>query len=223
MSTQIDSIEDFFQFLKRNTLKKETYVFRGVKSEDYKLIPSIGRHRKTNSGKPFSVNDEQTMLKSFRMKAYPFIEKNMTSIELLSLAQHHGLPTRLLDWTWNPLVAFYFAVKDEHDDNSLVYAWKKDILGKYEPSFDPFKIKQTRVVLPPHFTSRIIAQSGMFTIHHLPNQEFISETIEKIIIKQSVRKELKRALWLLGIHEASLFPDISGIAKHTKWQKTDNY
>jgi len=224
MKTNITTINDFWNFLKINHEKHDSHVFRGVKSTDYSLVPSIGRHRKNKTGDKFTDKDEIRMLASFKMKAFPYLTKEFSKIELLSLAQHHGLPTRLLDWTWNPLVAFYFAVRDDFDKgDSLVYAWKKNIIGEFEPTFDPFKITQTEVILPPHLTNRIIAQSGIFTVHNNPNEEFVSTGIKKIMIKNSIRKEIKRALYLLGIHEASMFPDIEGIASYTKWLRTNIY
>lgn len=88
----INSVSDFFDFLKVNTEKYESYIFRGVKSTDYKLIPSVGRCY-TNNMKPFTVHEEIIMLSSFKMKVFPYLKKEFSEIELLILAQHHGLPT----------------------------------------------------------------------------------------------------------------------------------
>lgn len=88
---------------------------------------------------------------------------------------------------------------------------------------DPFKISKTQIVLPTHLTPRITAQWGIFTIHPRPNKEFNPINIERIIIINHVRKELKRCLYLMGVHDASIFPDVEGVASFTKWLKTNKY
>ena len=227
MLTEIKNIEDFYSFIKDYSNEKVRYVFRGVKSTDFTLKPSIGRF-KTDHKKVFTLKYEESLLSLFKQKAYPFIEKNTTDLELLAIAQHHGLPTRLLDWTWNPLVALYFAVKDEwlqyeNKKDSAVYIWKKDIKGQLEPKFHPFEITEVKLFLPQHNTKRIIAQSGIFTIHPNPTEPFSNTEISVIRIKRKVRKEIKRRLEQLGIHQGTMFPDLDGVTNYLKWLRTNAY
>jgi len=222
----LEKIGDFYKFIEKNSDNECTNcVFRGVKSVDYALIPSIGRF-KTDLSKKFTTSDEKRMLSLFKQKAYPFLNNNSNNLELLAIAQHHGLPTRLLDWTWNPLVALYFAVKDEwlkHEEekDSAVYVWKKNIIGQLQPTFDPFKINNVKLFLPQHVSKRIIAQSGIFTIHPNPTQAFNNNTITKVVVKNKLRREIKRRLEQLGIHQGTMFPDLDGIATYLKWLRTN--
>ena len=81
--------------------------------------------------------------------------------EWLAIARHHGLPTRLLDWTRNPLVAAYFAVEKQHDGDSVVYAYHNERMIETDRYPDPFDRKKVGKFVPTHVTRRITAQVGV--------------------------------------------------------------
>lgn len=218
--SEINNIDDLFLFLNKFSQKKTRLLFRGHKSSEYKLIPSIGRY-KTNKKTEFTPTDEIKSLNLFKQKSYPYLDKNISKLELLALAQHYGLPTRLLDWTWNPLVALYFSVKDEFDYDSAIFVWEKDFSGQLNPEFDPFKIDKIKLYIPLHFTKRIMAQSGIFSIQPNPNSEIVDTNISKIIIKKEIRLEIKKSLEKFGINQSTIFPDLDGVGEYVKWLTTN--
>jgi hypothetical protein len=83
---------------------------------------------------------------------------------VLWLAQHHGVPTRLLDWTRSPLVATYFAVESTNDRDAAVWViWGFD--GIEQPPSSPFEVTKMMKVSPLAITPRVQAQSSVFTVH----------------------------------------------------------
>ena len=224
----IKEIKDLFHFLESCSDDPKNLIFRGVRKESYELIPSIGR-LKTNKDKEFTIRDEKLLLKLFKQKAYPFIKDHIDNkLELLSIAQHHGIPTRLLDWTRNPFVAVYFAVKDEYNknerkENSLIYILKAQEKVDLDEDFDPFEIKMIRRYIPKYWNPRITSQSGLFTVHHNPINPYTSTYISKVTISFDLRKEIKKRLNRFGIHQAYLFPDLDGISQHIKWLRTKDF
>ena len=73
----------------------------------------------------------------------PYIDSVPTSAwNWLAIAQHHGLPTRLLDWSRNPLVAAFFAVERAHDDDSVVYAFKYNKHVDTEKRTEPYSKRE---------------------------------------------------------------------------------
>jgi hypothetical protein len=223
----ITSTEDFFGFLDDRVHSDANTLYRGLRKSSYPLIPSIGRYQQKN-GTAFTPGRERLMLKLFRQKTFGLIDPNLNDLALLTVAQHHGMPTRMMDWTRNPLVAFFFAARDEFSpcelaEDSIVYVYEPNDKVVLEQDFDPFKIGRVRRFVPKYWSPRIVAQNGLLTAHPIPDRPFNPDGLSKVRIKHAVRKDLKLALHNLGVNSGSLFPDMDGIAKHISWLRTNNF
>lgn len=197
-------------------------IFRGEGKATYSLLPRIGRcyryHTQCLSGckgRPFSIADELSAFKDFQMRAIPYLQQRIENDwEWLALAQNHGLPTRLLDWTENPLVAAFFACYEKYGGDSVIYVLDRRKFEVPLKSDSPFKIEKTLIVQASHNSPRVTAQSGLFTVHPKPHEEFCSPYLQRWIVKQSCLLEIALMLEEYGIHHASLFPGLDGIAQY---------
>jgi FRG domain len=103
------------------------YVFRGLNRADYSLITTLQRLGENNRGE--IANLEKYIFRTFKKYAFRDVVSKDTTWHWLAMAQHHGLATRLLDWTWSPLVALHFATVDMQNMRADGVIWMVDIRG----------------------------------------------------------------------------------------------
>jgi FRG domain len=220
---------------------KSDLLFRGQPC-DWPLLPKLGRV--TPKGKVSAI--EKLLLHKFERASLPFREfEPKDDWDLLSLAQHHGLPTRLLDWTSSALAALWFAVRNppEKKDNgkdlengvvwvlcALVADFRLDT--KHSGPFD--NKSRTRIFRPKAISPRIVAQSGVFTVHRLQKAagekklKFVpleknrnyKDKLVKFIIPPTAFANIRSELNMLNANAALLFPDLDGLCSHLSWRYT---
>ena len=218
---------------------KADLLFRGQPC-DKPLLPKLGRI--VPKGELPTI--ERLILSNFDSASLPFREfEPKNDWDLLALAQHHGLPTRLLDWTFSALAALWFAVRNlpEKKDNgkdfengvvwvlcAIVDDFRLDT--KHSGPFD--NKSRTRIFRPKAISPRIVAQSGVFTVHRLQkpgsdkkfkfvplekNRNYKNKLV-KFVVPPSAFASIRTELNMMNANAALLFPDLDGLCSHLSWR-----
>ncbi len=208
---------------------REKWLYRGVTRCDHELMPKIARGGARAMDIPYDVDHERFLLEEFKRQARPLVTSRPdTDLEWLALAQHHGLYTRLLDWSESILVAAMFATEsgvttlmdfrtgEKQDVPPAIYGIQD--LPEIASDVDPFSIEAVYFYRPAHISPRIAPQHAAFTVHPAPLNKIDGDNIVRWTLDIKGTLDLKQTLDAVGISRATLFPGIDGLAGALNWR-----
>lgn len=201
------------------SMRDTAWIFRGVSSPNHYLIPSIGREKVYG---PYKLVQEERLFQEFKNRAIGIINGQSFANDWhwLAYAQHIGVPTRLLDWSTSPLVAAFFALESDSDEDRIIYAAKYSqyIHEVDHGQLNPFEnTKEGRFTAPFAF-DRIRAQRGLFTIHPEPTKIFYKQGIKSILIPVEHVRDFRKRLFKYGVDHWHIYPDSQGLGQQLSWQ-----
>ena len=231
--------------------ERDGWAFRGEADATWPLTGSLPRQL-AFTGVPRSQWDEREAraLRIFRRKAHNYLpDRSMLADDLrvLAMMQHHGAPTRLLDFTKSPYVAAFFALENAVGD-AAVYMLNTPQLRERAPRFDttltpdrvdprvpgnferwfaPSSYPLVWFGEPREMDRRLVAQSGMLVLPGvldaalptlLQGYDAPEPLMEKLVLGRGLRAEGMHALYRMNITQATLFPDLEGLARSIAYE-----
>ena len=202
----------------QDTRQNDTILFRGHSSVKYELIPSVGRRIEGSRSSVYNKLDEELMFFDFKRNFSLYTEdKPSSDIDILFLAQHYGVPTRLLDWTYNPLIALYFACQGKEEEGYVFTLVIHEVKSRIKEShyfdsnfFDVGKYEHDQELIIPNYTNRrFLNQKGLFLLFKDPFKKM--ELQPTFIVRN--KNEILRELSSMGITESMVFPTLDSLGK----------
>lgn len=218
------SIDDLF--LRLTSFQKNLW-FRGQSDSEWRIEPALNRKALSNT-----IDIEKRLMQSFQRRLLQSNHKHtlLPEKDLLILMQHHGVPTRLLDWSTDPFVALYFAVSEPRFDtidgcilstnpiiinNHFGFPNQTDIIPNMLSESDNGKIA---AITAEHSFERMVNQQSQFTLHMtskpLDNSFFSSRNlIDFLFIPRFLKAKARKELFLRGYDRSRIFLDLDNIGK----------
>lgn len=241
IETVIHDIGDLSREIGKLHESKLQWLYRGQADAKWNLQPSIQRG--------YTPQQEHYLTNEFRVRArsrYADCPGNTDYPAWLALMQHYGLPTRLMDWTYSPLIAAFFALHPDYASkqsapcDASIWALAADKFNEsqgFEPLLFPLDASSYQALIEPAFKNRpeqntigaamalehdprIQLQQGAFTIHSARTPINLLKDSDAWLHRLVIRKESANSffdeLCRLGVRKFNLFPDLSSLTAELK-------
>lgn len=202
-------------FIKPAQLRRDARLFRGHGNEEWSIIPSSQR-----GGTKRAITDYDA-LGEWILAASPFaVPRPQNQTEWLALAQHYGIATPMLDWTYNPLAALFFACEMVGDNPGCVLMLDTENLKiAADPLLvDPFAAERSYGLLIPMtgLVARTNSQFSAMTLSPIAqgvprNDRLATRVVFRVLSDQ--KDTTRDALGVLGMTSRHVFADVEHAAK----------
>lgn len=231
---EIQNWWDFVEQVSGPKLPYRRWAFRGQQDCEWPLSSSLFRYLSAHVPKGDWERREFHSLKVFMRQAHLLLERvpaEDQTFEWWGLMQHHGAPTRLLDFSFSPYVAAFFAL-EKATHTAAVWALNP---GAMQNITSDAKVptgsgRSTKLYYGEPFilSRRLVAQQGTFVI-----AEMLDQPVDKIVEQRAhpedilvkfvlpvdmVRTEAMNSLYRMNITEATLFPGLDGLARSMAYE-----
>jgi FRG domain len=209
--------------------------YRGQARVSWKLVPSVFRNAK-------GFNYETNISIRFMSRARARMREHPPNNDFgawLSVMRHHGLPTRLLDWSESLLLAAYFVIADTaaFSEDGCIWALAATRLNKQQlgdhaifpiehakalsvvnAAFTGKNVDQYLAVIPAHVDLRMLLQQSHFTVHGGPTPleslPHADDYLIRFVVPAADKPELALSLNNMGINESTVFPELDNLARY---------
>lgn len=227
---EISNLSEYFDCIKQITAPNKSYLYRGQENADWK-IQSSGYRRITHEESDDEFGTKIELFVSYLIQIidevrlnYPSTYLEMSPLECMAHLQHHKVATGLIDFTFNPLVALWFACTEHNGNDGKIFVLENDsdkieeitTKEKLNQDLDTFfRNPQTQWYLwTPSLdsnvvdTQRLTRQQSVFLFGRY---EITADmNMQEIVISHQHKELIRGDLEKMAISEITLFPDLLG-------------